>query len=99
MFELALPKYFSLYDTENSGVKELFLKYSGLAFTVTGAALMILSVNAQFTDILGEFPDSMITGFTGLLLFFTGTFLMAKANQDFMEKIIEKAGKILKLLS
>lgn len=35
---------------------------------------------------------------SGLLLFFGGNILMAKYDEDFMEKAMEKIGKILELV-
>lgn len=85
--------------SKDFSVKNFLLKYLGLVFTVLGSALMLFSIRSEALGLFETFPTSLIAGFSGLLLFFAGTILMAKGDEDFMEKIIEKVGKILKLFS
>ncbi len=82
-----------------SGVRQVILKYFGLAVSLTGATVMLLFIRSGAFDLFESFYTSVFTGITGMIMFFLGIFFMAKADEDFMERVLERVGKVLELLS
>ena len=80
-------------------MRDFILKYLGLATSLTGAAVMLLSINSSVFGLFETFYVSFLTGFAGLLIFISGMVSMAKADEDFMETVLEKVGKVLELFS
>lgn len=80
-------------------MKQVLYKYSSLLITVTGAVLMVLSVYypSPFLQ-LETLGVSLTIMVSGLLLFFAGSILMGKYDEEFMEKMMEKIGRILELV-
>lgn len=84
---------------ESQVMRDCILKYLGLAVSLAGAVMMLLSVRSGAFDLFETFYVSFLTGFLGLLIFISGMVSMAKADEDFMEKVLEKVGKVLSLFS